>query len=64
MSILPSKEHPVCILAAMQSEMQGLLARLEKSGEETVSGITFVTGKIGNHDIIAAVCGIGKVAAE
>ena len=63
MSILPSKEHPVCILAAMQSEMEGLLARLQKEGEETVSGITFHIGSLCGVPAVLAVCGIGKVYA-
>ena len=51
------------IIGAMQMEVDALQAAMESSASETVSGITFVTGRIGNHDIIAAQCGIGKVFA-
>lgn len=51
------------IIGAMQMEMDALQAAMTAPASETVSGITFVTGKIGDHDIIAAVCGIGKVFA-
>ena len=51
------------IIGAMQIEVDALQAAMESPTSETVSGITFVSGKIGNHDVVAAVCGIGKVFA-
>lgn len=51
------------IIGAMQMEVDALQAAMTASTAETVSGITFVSGKIGNHDVVAAVCGIGKVFA-
>ena len=51
------------IIGAMQMEVDALQAAMISPASETVSGITFVTGKIGSHDVIAAVCGIGKVFA-
>ena len=51
------------IIGAMQMEVDALQAAMESPASETVSGITFVTGRIGNHHIVAAQCGIGKVFA-
>lgn len=51
------------IIGAMQMEVDALQAAMTNPVHETVSGITFVSGKIGNHDVVAAVCGIGKVFA-
>ena len=51
------------IIGAMQMEVDALQAAMESSASETISGITFVTGRIGGHEVIAAQCGIGKVFA-
>lgn len=51
------------IIGAMQIEVDALQAAMENPVSETVSGIPFVSGKIGNHEVVAAVCGIGKVFA-
>ena len=51
------------IIGAMQMEVDALQAAMTASTSETVSGITFVSGNIGNHNVVAAVCGIGKVFA-
>ena len=51
------------IIGAMQMEVDALQAAMESPASETVSGITFITGRIGNHDIVTAQCGIGKVFA-
>ena len=51
------------IIGAMQMEVDALQAAMESPASETISGITFVTGRIGKHDIVAAQCGIGKVNA-
>ena len=51
------------IIGAMQMEVDALQAAMQQPVRETVSGITFVRGTIGTHDVIAAVCGIGKVFA-
>ena len=51
------------IIGAMQMEVDALQAAMESPASESVSGITFVTGRIGKHDIVAAQCGIGKVFA-
>ncbi len=51
------------IIGAMQMEVDALQAAMEHPVTETVSGITFVQGTIGTHEVVAAVCGIGKVFA-
>ena len=51
------------IIGAMQMEVDALQAAMESPASETVSGITFISGRIGNHDIVTAQCGIGKVFA-
>ena len=51
------------IIGAMQMEVDALQAAMENPASETVSGITFVKGTIGSHEIIAVQCGIGKVFA-
>ena len=51
------------IIGAMQMEVDALQAAMNQPVSESVSGITIVRGSIGRHEIIAAVCGIGKVFA-
>lgn len=51
------------IIGAMQMEIDALHAAMADPSSETVSGITFVSGTIGRHKVVAAVCGIGKVFA-
>lgn len=51
------------IIGAMQMEVDALQAAMTNPTSETVSGITFISGSIGKHSVVAAVCGIGKVFA-
>ena len=51
------------IIAAMDVEMESLRALIEAPEEQTVSGIRFVRGRLEGHDVVTAVCGIGKVFA-
>lgn len=51
------------IICAMQLEMEGLRAIMTDTVTETVSGIEFVRGKIGDNPVVTAVCGVGKVFA-
>lgn len=53
----------VGIIGAMDVEIEHIAAQLENSRSETVSGITFISGKLGGVSVTAAVCGIGKVFA-
>lgn len=52
------------IIGAMEPEVAGLIALLENTKTHVISGITFVTGKYNNNDIVIAKCGIGKVFAS
>lgn len=51
------------IIGAMQMEMDNLKEAMTDTTIETISGVSFVIGKIGDVDIVAAVSGIGKVFA-
>ena len=51
------------IIGAMQMEVDNLKEALENQNTTCVSGIHFVTGTIGEVDVVAAVCGVGKVFA-
>ena len=52
------------IIGAMEPEVEALIASIDTPRTETVSGITFYTGKIGNKTVAIAKCGIGKVFAS
>ncbi len=51
------------IIGAMRAETDGLLSAMTEKREQKISGMTFVTGKLGKNDIVVATCGIGKVNA-
>ncbi len=51
------------IIGAMEPEVEALIAALEDADSETVSGVTFHTGKIAGKTVAIARCGIGKVFA-
>ncbi len=51
------------IIGAMQMEVDNLKETLENQSVEVVSGISFVSGNIGEVEVVAAVCGVGKVFA-
>ena len=51
------------IIGAMEPEVEAIIATLEEKKSETVSRITFYTGKIGEKTVAVAKCGIGKVFA-
>ena len=51
------------IIGAMSMETEGLKAAMTEKREETVSGICFTVGKLGNTPCVTATCGVGKVAA-
>lgn len=53
----------IAILVAMGKELNLLLPLLDNTKSETIDGFTFHSGKIGNIDIVAMQCGIGKVNA-
>ena len=51
------------IIAAMNLEMEHLRTHMNNPVSETISGISFVRGRIGQQEVVTAVCGIGKVFA-
>ena len=51
------------IIGAMQMEIDNLKEAMEQTTTATYSGVEFVSGKIGEQNVVAAVCGIGKVFA-
>lgn len=51
------------VIGAMASEIDALKQSLKEPETVTVSGIDFVSGKLGNADLVVAQCGIGKVFA-
>ena len=51
------------IIAAMQIEAEQIIASMKDTVTEVCGSITYTLGKIGNTDVVCAVCGIGKVFA-
>lgn len=50
-------------IGAMQLELDGIRSHMTNISTESISGIDFVRGKIGETELVTAVCGIGKVNA-
>ena len=53
----------IAILVAMGKELNLLLPLISDIKSETIDGFTFHSGKIGENNIVAMQCGIGKVNA-
>ncbi len=51
------------IIAAMKAEAELIKQEMTHKREGTVGSVHYVTGKIGNSDVVLAVCGVGKVWA-
>lgn len=51
------------IIGAMDIEIERINAEMTEKREETVSGALYTIGKIGNTEVVTAICGIGKVFA-
>ncbi len=51
------------IIAAMTVEADLIKESMTEKSTEEISGISFVSGKLGTWDVVIAVCGIGKVFA-
>ena len=47
----------------MKVEADGIKAKIEDAKHETVSGIEFVSGRLGEKNVVVAQCGVGKVFA-
>ena len=53
----------ICIIAAMNKEVDLLLLQMKDYAERRVSDFTVYEGSIGDKDVTVAQCGIGKVNA-
>jgi len=51
------------VIGAMQMEVDNLKESMENVVTEEYSGVTYVSGTIGGKQVVAAVCGVGKVFA-
>ncbi len=51
------------IIAAMTVELEKIVAAMEITEKRTVSGLTFTKGRIEGEEVVATVCGEGKVNA-
>ncbi len=51
------------VIGAMQMEVDTLKESMENIQTEVHSGVTYVSGTIAGKEVVAAVCGIGKVFA-
>lgn len=51
------------VIGAMDVEIRQLVLAMENTTAETVAGLTFYRGKLGEHEIILVKSGIGKVNA-
>ena len=46
----------ICIIGAMQMEVDNLKEAMVNQATEVVSGVSFVSGNIGDVEVVAAVC--------
>ena len=53
----------IAVIGAMDSEVAGLISRLENASVEKQGGLTFHTGMLLGKKVAVAKCGIGKVFA-
>ena len=51
------------IICAMDVELEKILEMMDQKQSEIVSDIVYHQGKIGDQDVVCAVCGVGKVFA-
>lgn len=51
------------IICALDVEAEKIVGAMKDRKTETLGGITFEVGKIGDKNVVCAVCGIGKVCA-
>lgn len=51
------------IIGAMQMEVDTLKESMADIRQEEISGVTFIRGRIHDTEVVAAVCGVGKVFA-
>jgi len=53
----------IAVIVAMQKEMASLSALLHNRKDETNNGFNYITGELGNKELVLFQCGIGKVNA-
>lgn len=53
----------VGIISAMHLELENIKQKMDKLQNHTIKGITYSTGYINDVEVVACVCGIGKVNA-
>ena len=58
-----SSKKPVGIIAAMDSELAGLVSALEQPRQQALWGLTFYTGLLSGRQVVLVKCGVGKVNA-
>ncbi len=51
------------IIGAMQTETAAIIAELQNSKEQIISGVRFVQGEWCGKEVVVATCGVGKVFA-
>ena len=51
------------IIGAMEVEIEGIRSKMTHKKEKVISGVKYVSGKLGKSRVVTAVCGIGKVFA-
>lgn len=54
---------PTAIVSALHEELAAVLALMPDEEQQTIGGRTFWRGHLHGHDVVAVLCGIGKVAA-
>lgn len=57
------KKIDIGIIGAMQSEVEGLVARLENVTEQKIGSVQFFCGELFGKSVAVTKCGIGKVFA-
>ena len=51
------------IIGAMEVEIEGIRSKMTHKKEKVISGVRYVSGRLGKSRVVTAVCGIGKVFA-
>ena len=51
------------IIGAMKIEIETLRELMKDTHSEIISGVEYTDGKLFGHDVVVAVCGVGKVFA-
>ena len=51
------------IIAAMQKEMDNIVANMTSPVKERAGGVDFIRGQVNGADVVCSVCGVGKVFA-